>query len=116
MKALKIMTLAVMTTATVACSDAEPNFEIELYDKQNSFNGQPYAEVVITARADEVVIEDVIFNRGNCETRYQNVLTNQDVLPVTLRFGERAGVQSKTGCTASEIEVVSSEGAWVYEY
>lgn len=116
MKALKLLAITTLAAASVACSDAEPNFDIELYDKQNSFNGQPYAEVVITARADEVVIEDVIFNRGNCETRYQNVLTNQDVLPVTLRFGERAGVQSKIGCTASEIEIVSSEGAWVYEY
>jgi hypothetical protein len=68
--------------------------------------------VDIIAVTDEVIVNKVIGNRGNCPiTSYSS-----SKLPVTLKYGQKVNVGFLTSCNLIEVEVVTDKGNWTVEY
>ena len=56
-------------------------------------------------------------NRGNCELeRIREQMGAGKTLPRTLEFGESAEFSFSAPCKASEVEVVTDQGDWTWEY
>lgn len=54
---------------TSACSDSKPNVEIEVYDRAGLY--MKSIEVKVKAIEDDVIVNDIIVNRGNCESLFE---------------------------------------------
>lgn len=107
----KVIIVSSLILFLSACGDSEPPVKIETFDKVNSLFGAKYVEVKVTGIADEVVVEDIIVNRGNCkrETLFAK-------LPKTLKFGQSVSPTFSAPCVASEVSVITSSGDWTVEY
>jgi hypothetical protein len=104
--------LLTLTTLTLmACGSDEPPISISTYDKVNPLFKVPYVKVDIIALIDEIEIQDVIVNRGNCKR--ERLLVK---LPKTIKYGQSVDLTFAAPCTASEVEVITSEGDWVEQY
>lgn len=95
------------------CGDSEPTVKIEVYENQkNQMFGTRYNEVVVTAIADEVIVEDVIVNRGNCKRRYPL----GEASPVTLEFGRKISHRFSSLCSMTQVDVVTDDEIWSVSY
>ena len=98
------------------CSDAPGSFtlEAETIAKYNpDVNGYRDVTVLyITSKVDDLVIENVIANRGNCSLSYG---TRSD-LPSKLKFGSRQRIRFLGRCTVSEVEVITDDGEWTFTF
>ena len=107
----KVLVLSSVVFALSGCGDSEPPVKIETFDKVNSIFGIKYVEVTVTGIADEVVVEDIIVNRGNCKR--ETVFAK---LPKKLKFGESVSPTFAAPCIASEVSVITNDGDWTVNY
>jgi len=105
-----------LTGMLIGCGESEPNIDIETYDKVNQIFGIKYVEVKVKAISDEVTVEDVIVNRGNCKIENKNILTGKSILPKKLKFGDSVSVSFSGPCEAAQVDVVTSDGSWTVSY
>lgn len=107
----------VLAAALAGCSGLEPPFDIETYDKTNHNFNVRYVEVHITSTTDELEIQDVIVNRGNCKIeRLAEMFGGGKTLPKKLKFGESAEFSFSGPCTAKQVDVITDLGEWSWEY
>jgi len=99
----------------VGCGESEPNVNLSTYDDVNSMFSYRFVRAEITATEDDVTVTEVIFNRGNCGTQNTHV-SGKQILPIDLKFGETFSINSRAGCVAAEVEIVTNAGSWVWNY
>lgn len=105
----KLLIASLCTIGLSACS-SDPDFDLNVSMGADPIFGTPYEMILITAKDDEVELEEVVVNRGNCEV-------NTKELPVTLGYGEarRFGVRADE-CDVRAVEVTTSRGSWTEEF
>lgn len=112
----KLAVICALTGLLIGCGESEPNVDIETYDKVNQIFGIKYVEVKVKAISDEVTIDDVIVNRGNCKIENKNIFNGETILPKQLKFGESVSVSFSGPCEASQVDVVTNDGSWTVSY
>ncbi len=111
---LKKTLLLLFAFVLTACSgDYSPSIKIDTYDEYS--HNSAYVEIEITAIVDDVEVQDIIVNRGNCTVFTKNRVTRVR-LPRRLRYGEYITVATNSRCSASEVEVITDDGDWVETY
>jgi hypothetical protein len=107
MKRIFLMAMLVVMLIGGGCSPAESPLKIELFKKQNIFGGI-YIQAEVTSLADgAIVINDVIWNKGNCS--WPDSVTTT---PVTLSYGEKITVGHPDGCNVVNVTVLTDQGDW----
>ena len=66
----------------------------------------------ITLKYDEVTIEDVIANNGNCKM----TAITQSNFPKSLSYGERVQAGYTAKCNLVKVEVITDKGNWSVEF
>jgi len=95
------------------CGNSEPAVKIEVYENiRNQMSGNRYNEVVVTAITDEVIIEDILVNRGDCKRKYPF----GEFSPVTLKFGRTISQRYSTFCSMTQVDVVTDDEVWSVSY
>lgn len=94
---------------TSACSDSKPNVEIEIYERASLYI-KSY-EVKIKAIEDHVIVNDIIVNRGNCESLFE-----KPGFPIQLKFGKSISVSYGRRCDVTQVDVVTNNGSWTVTY
>jgi len=89
-----------------ACSD--PDIEISIYEKHDPLFGIRYELLKIKAIEDDVTIEEVVANRGDC--RLQKIK-----LPRKLSFGQSLSLGAYE-CDVIEVQVRTDSGTWTESY
>jgi len=112
----KMAVIFALTGLIIGCGDSEPNVDIETYNKVNQLFRIKYVEVKVKAISDEVTVDDVIVNRGNCKIENKNTLNGKPILPKQLRFGESVSVSFSGPCEAAQVDVVTDDGSWTVSY
>lgn len=111
----KLTAIFALTGMLIGCGESKPNVDIETYDKVNQLFGIKYVEVKVKSISDEVTVEDVIVNRGNCKIE-KNFLNGKSILPKQLKFGESVSVSFSGPCEAVQVDVVTNDGSWTVSY
>lgn len=111
------ISLILISSALSGCGNSELPISIDTYNRVNrTFNNFPYVEVVVTAKTDNITIEDIIVNRGNCIMERKNQFTSDKPIPTTLNFGTSVSSRFSGPCHASEVEIKTDQGNWTIEY
>jgi len=105
----KTLYLTALLFGLSACSESSPPVKIETFNER-MFKVQ-YTKIKVTAISDEIAVEDIVVNRGNCK-----IINVGKKFPNTLKFGEYVSVTVPTSCSVSEIEVVTDDGDWSMSY
>ncbi|MCL1091496.1 hypothetical protein L2744_18215 [Shewanella profunda] len=92
-----------------ACSDSKPNVEIEVYDRAGLY--MKSIEVKVKAIEDDVIVNDIIVNRGNCESLFE-----KKGFPKQLKFGQSTSVSYGGSCDLTQVDVVTNNGSWTVTY
>jgi uncharacterized protein YxeA len=106
---LKKIVVILMAIILIACGEIEPSVTVDVYDKVNPLFKIKYVLVKVTAIVDEIEVQNVIVNRGNCKIEGNK-------LPKTLFFGQSISVAFSGPCQASEVEVITDDGDWIESY
>ena len=101
---------------TCGCLNSKPNVSIETRDKVNPIFGIPFVQVKAKALEDNVIVKDIIVNRGNCKIENVGFVSNEPILPKKLKFGESVSVSFSGPCQASQVDVVTNKGRWSQSY
>ena len=117
MKTLIVGTLAVMLIIGLSGCDSTPEqspVRIEAKSLSSDWGGYiisvPVVEV--TAMTDEVTIENVIANNGNCKM----TAITQNNFPKSLSYGERVQAGYTAKCNLVKVEVITDKGNWSVEF
>ena len=76
---------------------------------------QVVPEVRVMAVSDNITINEITVNRGNCQVLNKNFVTNKPAFPVTLKYGQEMMVMAGT-CTVMQVDVATSQGNWQMKY
>lgn len=111
LKQLLILFAMVVGIISLAACDFQGDVPVQLVyrDSTDPLFGMQMAEVQITAVANEVRVESLVLNRGNCHFRTRN-------LPRTLRFGETVGIYAPGCFSLKEVTVETSLGEYTYTF
>jgi hypothetical protein len=102
-----------------ACDDDEPEIKIETFNKVNQYINLPYVSVSISSLVDNIEIQDVIVNRGNCKIenqRFKGLNNRMKKIPKIIRYGEVVSLDFSGPCKASQVDVVTNKGSWSWKY
>lgn len=117
MKYKVLLVLAILLLC--ACEDEEPDIRIETYNRVNQFINLPYVSVSVAALVEDIEIENIIVNRGNCRMenqRFRGLNNGMTKIPKRLKYGEVITMDFSGPCKASQVEVVTSRGSWSQSY
>lgn len=126
---LKLFGLALAGMMLAACNrstntdgqaaDKEQPIEVRVHTKHDTvgttYNGGvavgpglalSWDEINIVGKADRVVIQNVIVNRGNCR-----VADKSHLLPAALDFGQHLDI-SMQGCDVIQVDVITDQGGF----
>lgn len=90
----------------------EPGFELAAATTQNPVFNFSFGQITIKAISDEVAIQSIEINRGNCTTDD----VSKKRLPATLKFGQSTIINSNAGCDVTEVVVAASTGSWTFSF
>ncbi|MGB3751450.1 MAG: hypothetical protein WA945_07760 [Arcobacteraceae bacterium] len=118
MKRLLTSALVLMTIIGLnGCSEKTPEqspIRVEAKTLTNDWGGYtlsvPVVEVI--AVTDEVTIEDVIANNGNCKM----TAITQRSFPTTLYYGHKVKAGYTSKCNLIKVEVITNKGNWIVEF
>ncbi|ECJ2453599.1 hypothetical protein JGY68_000095 [Salmonella enterica] len=86
---------------------------IEVQLNQNSAWGT-MTNLIITGTANNVTINDVVVNRGNCTMGLYNYGPHKETRQRTLKYGEQTRYSFNTDCNIREIVVKTNIGNWTF--
>ena len=112
----KALSIAMLAGLLGACSDPEPQVSIEVWEHSTRHTNGTYFAVEITSLEDQVSVEDMIVNRGNCDYSKTTPYSNKPYLPTELKYGEAIELNIYDDCSLTEIEVVTDSGSTVVNY
>jgi len=106
-----------------------PVVKVELFKKPiiysyntNGLFDHVQLNIHITSLVDDVTIEKLIVNRGNCKVNNEYIgrsngsLYRTTVLPKKLQYGKQVKVHIIAGCTVMEAEVITDKGIFTYKW
>lgn len=96
-----------------ACSDGPPPLDVVLYPKADYTANFtiPSTEVQFISKVDEIELQEIIANRGNCDT---SGLAQR--LPKTLRFGQKMVTTFYSTCEVAQIHIETDQGEWTFTF
>jgi len=111
-----------LTTDAVEKPQVDINKVIRLAPKDhlNQFNGKYYKQLSITSLQDDVIIQDVVVNRGNCKIINIKMLdrfNTAPLLPLTLKFGKSFDFGFTSNCEnilEAEVHTNKGNGRWTF--
>lgn len=113
---LKFIPLFFSILFILGCSDEPEPFTLEAETRTVNDGFGSYIDVtdlLITSKIDELTVEDVIANRGNCSLSFGT----KNYLPNKLKFGSRFRIRFQGNrCVVSEVDVITSEGEWTFSF
>lgn len=96
---------------------SQPAVKVETYNKINPIWHLEYILVKIFSVVDEVVINDVILNRGNCKIENIDVFSKRPIIPKNLKFGESVSVSFSAPCEkALQLDIITNQGNWTWTF
>lgn len=95
------------------CGETPP-FDIDTYDQWDDFYKRSYVKIKISATTQQIEIQDIIVNRGNCERR--EAMGYRQHLPKKLDFGEYFTTTFLGPCEAKQVDVFTDLGEWTWSY
>ncbi len=108
------MIIYVAIFSLLGCSSAKANIEVSIQTHPDSVMG--LAAFVIQSTSDEVIIKDVIINRGNCQISPK---ASADIKKgLKLNFGQRY-MSWSTPCTVKdikEIAITTNKGKFTFSF
>lgn len=107
----KTFLITTLSCLLCACGDAEPPVKVEAFNMPGMF-GTTYPKVEVTATDDDVAIEKVVINRGNC-TAYRSATSS---IPANLKFGQSVTVTSAANCKLTEVSVIANGDTWSFSF
>ncbi|WP_300521812.1 hypothetical protein [Alcanivorax sp.] len=114
---MRKMTFAAATLLALGltgCS-SEPDFmEVGSLTKPDAFGMGTYLNyVTIRSLTEELEIQDLTVNRGNCRVlKY----SGRSQLPKTISYGETTKVQVNNDCDILEVDIETDQGAGTYSF
>ena len=112
----KVLGVALATLVAVgltACGGGgSPSVEVEKYQEWNQFSQQYGAYIRVRAIEDEVVVKNVVVNRGNMSLRY-------GFEPMRLKFGQTTDVRVEGRNimgAIKEVSVTTDKGTWTFNF
>jgi hypothetical protein len=72
--------------------------------------------IEITSRTDDVFIQNIILNRGNCRITIPGEKPNNPRLPSRLKFGTKIEFYVSTMCQILEADIVTNRGTITYTF
>ncbi len=112
---MKYIAILIFSFLISGCND-NPAVKVETYNKVNQLFGVKYIEVKVSSIVDEVVVEDIVVNRGNCKIQNINVMNRKPIIPKQLKFGESVSVSFSGPCEASQVDVETDQGSYTVNY
>ncbi len=105
---------ALMAITLSGCSDLSEVIEV---GSATSHTGLGYGMnpqfVTIRSLVEEVEIQEVTVNRGECRVIKYN---GRSQLPKTIKFGKTAKIQVNNDCDVLEAEIETDQGAGTYSF
>ncbi|MBV5311372.1 hypothetical protein [Chromatium okenii] len=100
-----------------AVTYSQPAVKIEVYSKVNQIFKVTYIQVKVFSVVDEVVVNDIILNRGNCKIENIDILRNRPIIPKKLKFGESVSISFSAPCKkALQVDVITNQGSWMWTF
>ena len=104
-----------------ACGEKEEVAPIKIESRtiMNSYKPNlPYRiEVYVTSLVDDIEVEDIVVNRGNCKSPfYQLTGETRYKLPKRLKYGEIATMEFELPCQVMQVDVSTNKGNWAMNY
>lgn len=100
------------------------NFQLEAEYRTNPLTRQSQGYFTITALDNNLVVSDVIVNKGNCKNSFKAVAgtraamsgqsTNKPTIP--LNYGNHVELATEGGCRILEIQIKSNKGDETYKF
>lgn len=112
----KALSIALFAGLLTACSDPEPQVGIEVWEHSTRHTNGTYFVVEITSLEEQVTVEDMLVNRGNCDYSDKTPYSQKPYLPTDLKYGESIELKIYDDCSLTEIEVVTGSGSTVVNY
>jgi hypothetical protein len=112
---MKLLRLALITLFVSGCSDdAEPDVEISLRQRLSMFG--PLLVVNVQALNDEVVVKNLVVNRGSC--KLMEVSIKDLKRKPKLKFAEsfQGDVSTCTAADIKEIQVETGKGTFDFTF
>lgn len=96
-------------------SDAsgEPPIRIEIEQKYNQFFNSYFPVVVVTSVVDNLTINNVVVNKGNC---YMNKAVWNPQLPSKLIFGKQLEIALNKDCKVLKVDIKTDQGDWTANF
>ncbi|WP_417355043.1 MULTISPECIES: hypothetical protein [Gammaproteobacteria] len=107
----KLLLITGLSFFLCACGDSKPPVKIDAFSMPGFFDGTHFPKVQVIAIDDDVLIEDISINRGNCKA-----INRYKPLPAHLKYGESITVTSTVDCLLSEVSVVANGDNWSVSY
>lgn len=112
----KTLLIALALSLFSTSSFASPPVNIALFKGINPNYNFPEVKVKVTATTDKTEVKDVVVNRGNCRVDKKYAITNRDMLPKTLKYGESITLFVLSSCSVLQIDVITDQGNWTMHY
>ncbi len=100
------------------------NFQIETEYRTNPLTRQSQGYFTITALDNNLVISDVIVNKGNCKNSFKGIAVMRAEMSgqstskptITLDYGKYVELSAEGGCRILEIQIKSNKGDETYQF
>ncbi|MCT7494497.1 hypothetical protein N5S93_02660 [Aliarcobacter cryaerophilus] len=105
----------ILTISLNGCKDDESPVNIVAQKEMiNHFflGNRMFLKVDVTSKKDDVVLNNIIVNKGNCEM----IKIGGDLFPRNLKYGESIGYLFSANCNVLQIEAVTNNGNWIINY
>lgn len=119
MKRIIFMFALITLVTLVGCGEKSssksktPSIELYAQNKRDYIFEFEYLELKVKAIVDEVTINDIVINRGNCKFEKPN---KKYSLPKDLKFGQDAIYVVIEDCNLTQVDVVTNKGTWQFSY
>lgn len=104
---------ALMAITLSGCSDLSEVIEVGTATRHTAYAAMNPQFVTIRSLVEEVEIQEVTVNRGECRVIKYN---GRSQLPKTIKFGKTAKIQVNNDCDVLEAEIETDQGAGTYSF
>lgn len=101
---------------------SKPPIKTQVEQKYNQYQNFYYPEIIITSVVDNLTINDVIVNKGNCKYRNETLAQNNGkivvvpLVPSELTFGKQLEIPLVKSCKVLKIDVKTDQGDWTVDF
>lgn len=120
----KIISVFITLLAVIilsGCGKEEPPVKVELQNAYNPTWGYYYPKITLTSLIDNVEVQNVIVNKGNCEYKNEDLAYENGqmkaikLIPKKLSFGKQLEVRLKS-CKVLEVGLETDHGDFSFKF